>query len=144
MAKRGIAGTEAAALARLQEHRGQLLADLAILQQKLAATEQAIQLLSGQATPSPEGLEAARRGKYASLPAQDAVERFLRDHPGSAFKAREVARELKSAGFVTKSKDFASQVAVALNRLTKKGIADRTRRAGVIAYRLRPGPGAAE
>ncbi len=143
MAKRDIAKTEAATLAQLQEHRRLLLADLAGLQQKLAAIEQAIQLLSGYASPSPEGLAAARRGKYASLPAQDAVERFLRDHPGSAFKASEVARELKSAGFVAKSKDFASQVAVALNRLSKKGIADRTRRAGVIAYRLKPGPEAA-
>jgi hypothetical protein len=141
--KRGIAGTEAAALARLQEHRCQLLTDLAALQRKLAATEQAVQLLSGQATPSPEGLAAARRGKYSSLPAQDAVERFLQDHPGSAFKPREVARELKSAGFVTKSKDFASQVAVALNRLCKKGIVDKTRRAGVTAYRVKTGPEAA-
>jgi hypothetical protein len=143
VAKRGIAETEAAALARLQEHRGQLRADLVDLQRKLAAVEQAIQLLSGQATPSPEGLDAARRGKYASLPAQDAVESFLRNHAGTAFKPREVAQELKSAGFVTKSKDFASQVAVALNRLSKKGVVEKTRRAGVTAYRLKAGADAA-
>lgn len=125
------------ALDKLHAYKAHLEAEVNSLQRKLHAVEFSIQALTAEKVPGPEELVAGQRSKYALMPAQQAVERFLRDHPKTAFKASALAKHLIRAGFVATAKNFTSQVAVALRRLEQKGVAGKFKQEGVLVYRLR-------
>ncbi|MHC4202010.1 MAG: hypothetical protein ACYSU0_18630 [Planctomycetota bacterium] len=126
-----------AALDKLHSYKAHLEAEISALQEKLQSVSFAIQSLTDERVPSPGEIVAAQGSKYALMPAQLAVERFLREHPETAFKAGELAKNLTRAGFVATAKNFPSQVAVALRRLEEKGVAQKLKKEGVLLYRLK-------
>lgn len=121
----------------LREFRRRLQREIATLTEMLKAVEQSIKSIkSGR--PSSDPALPARGPIYASMPAQEAVERFLRENPKKAFTASEVADGLERRGFVPRSRNFKSQVGAALNRLSTKHVAARSKQEGVFVYRFSP------
>ena len=106
------------------------------MQQQIAQVDLAIRLLRSRGDAALERLGLPPQGKYASLPAQRAVEQFMRDHPDETFKAAQVARGLLAGGFPVRARNFSTQVMVALKRLAKKGVVAQDKQDKVVVFRL--------
>jgi hypothetical protein len=137
-----------AAIQGLHAYREELLAQINRIQEDLHHVERSIELLGGNGTfgrPTataqvPNEQRTVITGpKYADIKAQAGVELFLKENPEQWFKSSVIARELIRRGMPKESKAFASTIAGALKRCTKKGIAVREQQDGVFVYRLRDG-----
>lgn len=123
-------------MSHLQAHRHNLELQLQDLQQQIVEVDLAIDLLRSRGHASLERLGLSTQSKYASLPAQRAVEQFMRDHADQTLKATEVARGLLAGGFPARAKNFATQVMVALKRLAAKRVVTKTKEDNVTVFRL--------
>ena len=135
---RSLADHEKRTLEDLREYRRRLGREIAALTEKLKAGELSIESIKSGRPSSFDQALPSRGPSYASMPAQEAVERFLRENPKRVFTASEVADGLERRGFVPRSQNFKSQVGAALNRLSTKRVAARDKQEGVFVYRLSP------
>ncbi len=126
-----------AALSGLREYTDWLEAEIERLRADLVAVERTIQLLGDQQSGQP--VSGVVDATYSSLRPQEATELLLRGNPGRRFRASDAVRELKRRGLRTKSKALASLITSALNRLAKKGVAEKLKVGGVNMYVLRQG-----
>jgi hypothetical protein len=96
------------------------------LTKELSRVEKAIAELSGEpVSGTSPAAQAMPSVAFSGLGPQGAVEQFLRDHPGQAFRPKEIATAIRSGGFVFSNPTLANQqVLIALIRAAKKGIAD--------------------
>jgi hypothetical protein len=111
------------------------------LNDELSRVEKSIVELSGEIRPHdripvPENQTG---GTYTGLGPQAAVERFLRAHPDRMFRSKMIATELKSLGFTVANPKLAGQqVAIALIRMAKKGLAVEGKIGDKRAFQLSP------
>jgi len=130
-----------AALELLRAYAGEIRTEIKRttreLSRELARVERGIAELSGVETGQTDTLPVAEpAGRYAGLSPQRAVEMFLLDHPGRAFRPSQVAKGLKAQGFtVANPRLLGTQVSVALGRAQAKGLAEATRVDGRRVYR---------
>jgi hypothetical protein len=132
------------ALEVLKAHAAELRTKIeqmtANIKQELVAVEKSIQILSGVPTQdlssaaATEGLSLG--GEYSGLGPQAAAEKYLNEHPGKTFRPREAAELMKKEGFTVSNPKLATQqVAIALGRAAKKGLAIETKINGKKAFR---------
>ena len=120
------------AMRGLEEYISYLEATLEQTRQELAVAHRGLaHLNSGLAAGTCGGEETPL--PYAGMQPQAAVERFLIEHPAQRFKASVVAKGLREAG-LQREGGFASQVAGALMRAIRKGIALRVHVNGAWHY----------
>jgi len=131
--------SRSASLSYLQAHRHNLELQLRDLQQQIVEVDLAIDLMRSRGHASLERLGLSTQSKYASLPAQRAVEQYMRDHPDGTLTATQVARGLLAGGFPARAKNFSTQVMVALKRLAKKRVVTQGKEDNVIVFRLAEG-----
>jgi hypothetical protein len=97
---------------------------------------QSLKLLRENTNPSL--LEApAQESSYADLGPQEAVNQFLRAHPGQAFKPSALAKGLRAHGYEPTSDDpntFVAMVRTGCIRLRDKGVLRQTDIDGKIAF----------
>ena len=120
----------------LEAYRAELRTKLEQAKRDLEAVEHSIHLLGGTG-PKPDAEDVPGSGAYASLPPQQAVEKFLREHPERPFKPSVLARKLRSLGYEPTTTDpnvFVTQVRSACLRLAQKGMVERTEVNGKVAF----------
>jgi len=128
--------SRSATLSHLQAHRRNLELQLQDSQQQIVEVDLAIDLLRSRGHAALERLGLPTQSRYASLPAQRAVEQYMRDHPDETLTATQVARGLLAGTFPARSKNFSTQVMVALKRLATKRVVTKTKEDKVTVFRL--------
>ena len=123
------------ALKSLYSYRDKIRTDVQRLQEDLLAVERSIRILGGESVPQQAPITP--NPGYEGLGIQAAVERLLLECPGRKFKPSIAAKELRRRGVPQKNKTFSTQVASALIRAAKKGLAEREKLNGRWVYSLK-------